>query len=343
MGMIVILLSVGYGIFHHYYSKLNITVDDIPDDTYYEVSDADLNLNLDFSSISASDLEALNLMMNNDFSDEPLFDSKNVTNILLIGTDGRVKGNKRTRSDAMILVSINKETKKIVMTSFMRDIYVEIPKGEDYHNRMNVAFAIGGPNLLFNTIKKNFGITVDKYVHIDFYNFMEIVDAVGGVDMDVTNDELKIMNHKYIYELNVALKQPLDKDFIWETQTGREHFNGKQALAYTRVRYVGNGDFERTERQRKVLLQIMEKTKKMSITELNKLADVTLPLIATNLSQGEVMGLLVNSPTYLTYEVETFRVPDEGTYRYEQAGDAEVLSVNFRMNRNRWHKLVYGE
>lgn len=335
LGVVVILLSVAYGVFHHYYSKLN--TDEISYDPYdYEISDTDLK-------ISASDLEALNETLYQDLGDGLEFDEKNVTNILLVGTDGRVKGNKRTRSDAMITVSINRNTKKVIMTSFMRDMYVVIPNKEDNHNRMNTAFAIGGPDLLFKTLKTNFGIKIDKYVHIDFYNFIDLVDAVGGVDIEVAQDELNVINWYYLPQLSAALDQPADWDLI-RSGPGLVHMNGKQALAYTRVRYVGQGDFERTERQRKVLSRIVEKAKTMKVSELNKLADVVLPLISTNLTQGEVMSLIVNSPEYLSYDLESYRIPIDHSYSYvDLESGAAVLGVNFRMNKKFWYEKVYGE
>lgn len=333
MGVIVILLSVGYGVFHHYYNKLNTSgFTDDPD--AYDISDTDLQL-------SASDLEALDQTLNQDLGEGLVFDEKNVTNIMLVGTDARSRGNKRTRSDSMILVSINRNTKKVIMTSFMRDMYVVIPNKKDNHNRLNTAFAFGGPDLLFQTLDVNFGIKVDKYVHTDFYNFIDLVDAVGGVDLEVNKDELGIMNYYYMPEINDDLHHPQGSDVI-PGKGGLLHLNGKQALAYTRVRYVGNGDFERTERQRKVLTQIIENAKHMSVAELNKLADVVLPMISTNLSQSEVMSLLVNAPEYLTYDLESYRIPIDHSYDFTMAGNASVLGVNFKMNRQFWYDTVYG-
>ena len=272
-----------------------------------------------------------------------MFDEKNVTNILLVGTDGRTRGNKQTRSDAMIVISINRNTKKVIMTSFMRDIYVAIPNKEDNHNRLNTAFAQGGPDLLFKTLKKNFGIKIEKYVHIDFYNFMDLVDAVGGVDLVVDQGELNVINLYYLPQLNTALGLPTNTDFIYGSP-GLVHMNGKQALAYTRVRYVGQGDFERTERQRRVLTQIMDKAKTLSVSEMNRLLDVVLPLISTNLTQGEVMSLIVNSPEYLSYDLESYRIPIDHSYSYVNLeSGAAVLGVNFRMNKNFWEKTVYGD
>lgn len=334
LGVVVILLSVGYGIFHHYYNKLN--TDGFSDDpNAYDLSDTDL-------SLSGSDLSALDQTLGQDLGGDLEFDEKNVTNIILLATDSRSRGNRRSRTDGMILVSINRKTKKIVMSSFMRDMYVAIPNKEDNHNRLNSAFAFGGPDLLFKTFDVNFGIKISKYAHIDFFNFIDLVDAVGGVDIEVNEGELGVMNNYYMPQINDLLDEPRSTDII-PGKGGWLHLNGKQALAYTRVRYVGKGDFERTERQRKVLTQIIQKAKKMSPSQLNKMADVVLPMISTNLSQSEVMSLIVNAPEYLTYDLESIRIPIEGSYTYTKAGDASVLGVNFKTNRQYWYDTVYSE
>lgn len=340
LGVIVIFLSVAYGLFAHYYGKLNTQT--LPTD-YEIVSEVDLEGDdFDNNNLTEDERAKLEQYFNENFDGQQLaFDDKNVTNILLLGTDARSKGNKRTRTDAMMIVSINRNTKKIVMTSLMRDTYVKIT--EDYSNRLNTAFPKGGAPLVFDTINNNFGIPLDKYAHVDFFSFMKLVDGVGGIDLDVSSDEIKVMNRIYITELNEILKQPADKDKLDPKKPGLLHLNGKQAVAYTRVRYVGNGDFERTERQRKVLTQIVEKAKGMSLTELNDFANVALPMVSTNLTQGEVLSLVLNASDFLTYDIVSIRLPADGTYSYLDVNGASVLGANFKKNREYWYEVVYGE
>ena len=266
--------------------------------------------------------------------------SKDVTNILLLGTDSRQKGNRRSRTDTMVILSIDRKNHRMTMTSVLRDTYVKIPGVGS--NRLNAAFVYGGPKLLFKTFDQNFGIKLDKYVQIDFYNFIKLVDAVGGVDMNLSASEIKVMNKTYIPYINKSVNKKSTDNKIKQNKSGTYHLNGVQALAYTRVRYVGT-DFARTERQRKVIGQIIKRTKKLSVSELNSLADIVLPMVSTNLSKGEVLSLVMNAKEYLNYKVVNGRMPINGSYKYLKIRGASVLGVNFEKNTKYWYKLVYGK
>ena len=134
----------------------------------------------------------------------------------------------------------------------------------------------------------------------------------------------------------------MNPDNFPDGTSGLLHLNGPQALAYCRNRYIGT-DFARTERQRKVIAQIIKKTKKLSVSEINDLADIVLPMISTNLSQGEVMSLLLNAKEYLNYKIVNGRMPINGSYKYMKVRGASVLGVNFDKNKKYWYKLVYGK
>ena len=125
-------------------------------------------------------------------------------------------------------------------------------------------------------------------------------------------------------------------------KSGKYHLNGVQTLAYSRIRYIGT-DFGRTERQRVVIGEIIKKTKTLSVSELNDLADIVLPMISTNLSKGEVMSLLLSAKEYLNYKVVNGRMPIDGSYRYMTIRGASVLGVNFDKNKKYWYNLVYGK
>ena len=256
LGVVVILMSVAYGGFYHYYSKLNI----VQNDDFEYVSQIEIRpgQDIDYTKVTEGDLKNLGEYDKSTDSDEIVYDfsDPDIINIMLVGTDGRKKGLWRTNSDSMVLVSINKKTKKLFFTSFMRDILVDIPQGGNHKEagkaKLNAAFAYGGSKLMFQTYEDNFGIKIDKYVHIDFYSFINIVNYVGGMTLYVSAAERKVMNENYITEINYMTSQPLEKDYL-PIESGNVHMNGKQVLAYTRVRYVGGGDFGRTERQRKVI------------------------------------------------------------------------------------------
>lgn len=340
IALLLIVFAVGYGVFSHYYSKMNhhaleenyeIASDIEPDDEDAEGEDS-----------SDEDIAALEEYLEgnlNSDADGLKFDDKNVKNILLIGTDNRSTDSKGSRSDSMIIISINRNTKKIVMTSVMRDIYLTIPGVGG--NRINAAYAYGGVELLLDTIEANFKISIDEYASVDFYSFMDVVDTVGGVTLDVTADEIKVMQG-YIYELNELENAAPETDMIYAADAGKVTLNGKQALAYSRVRYVGNADFERTERQRKVLTAIFNKAKGLSLSELNDLANVLLPRITTNLTQGDVLSLILHANEYLNYDVVSCRMPIDDSYSYMKIRGMSVLGIDFDKNRKYWYENVYG-
>lgn len=341
---IVIILATVYGTFLHYYNKMNITSvgdnDEIVTNVDYE--DDDLNLN-DLTDEERMKLEELMKEINGEDEDTDIFniDNKNVNNILLVGTDSRKKGNRRSRTDSMIILSIDKKNERITMTSVLRDCYVSIPGVGK--NRLNAAFVFGGPNLLFKTFDENFDIHLNRYVQIDFYHFVDLIDTVDGVDLKLSAAEIKVMNKDYIPSINQSLNKKRTANLIKKNKTGSYHLNGVQALAYSRIRYVGNADFGRTERQRKILAEVIKKTKNMSVSELNNLADILLPMFSTNLTQGEVMSLLLNAKECLNYELVSGRMPIDGSYKYMTVRKASVLGVDFVANKKYWYQLVYGE
>lgn len=350
--VLIILFASAYGVFLHYYNKMNITSDNDNTEivTAIDYEDDELNEN----ELTNEEREELNKFLDEVNSADEADSSedadketkvkkagtKDVTNILLLGTDSRIAGNRRTRTDSMIILSIDKKNNRLVMTSVLRDTYVKIPGVGN--NRLNAAFVYGGPNLLFKTFDTNFDIHLDKYVQVDFFNFVKLVDAVGGVDLKLTNAEINLMNKSYIPQINKLLKKNRNQDLVKINKSGKYHLNGVQTLAYSRIRYIGT-DFGRTERQRVVIGEIIKKTKTLSVSELNDLADIVLPMISTNLSKGEVMSLLLSAKEYLNYKVVNGRMPIDGSYRYMTIRGASVLGVNFDKNKKYWYNLVYGK
>lgn len=266
----------------------------------------------------------------------PIKSDKDVLNILLIGSDTRTSG-KSGRSDAMIVVSVNKNTKKIVATSLLRDIYLQIPGASN--NRINASFAYGGADLLMETIENNFKIEIDRYVSIDFYAFMKVVDIVGGINAQVTEKDIPIMNN-YIKGLNVLTGAEESTDMI--TDSGNLSLNGLQSLAYVRNRYIGT-DFARTTKQREVLEKVFNKVKNSNIMELNQILNAVLPEITTNLKEGELFSLILNIPSYSKYNLEQFSVPAEGTYRFLRIRGMDVIGIDFDENIAKLQEIIYDE
>ena len=260
-----------------------------------------------------------------------------VTNILLIGNDSRENG-EDGRSDAMILLSISNKTKKIYMTSLLRDMYVEIPGYKD--NRLNAAYSYGGAELLMETIEQNFDIHISRYVLVNFEAFANLVDAVGGVDLELTGKEVEYVNG-YLVEYNILLGRPEGTDYFDDLSGGMVHLNGPQALAYCRNRYIGT-DFGRTERQRKVLTEVIHKLPKGVLTNPKGLIDGLMPNLTTNLTQTECYRLSLMAPKILTYDIIQNSIPIEGTYKDATHRKMSVLEVDFEANKKFLQENLYG-
>lgn len=260
---------------------------------------------------------------------EQVYTDEAVRNILIIGTDARTEDD-AGRSDAMLLISISEHNKTITVTSLMRDCYVEIPNHGS--NRLNAAYSYGGATLLMDTIEANFHIDVDEYFIVDFYAFIAMVDAMGGVELTITDAEAEGVNDVLAAELNELLGDEREADFL--ESGGILVLSGKQALAYSRLRYVGNADYERTERQREVFTAVVQRAAGFNPVGWVKLIEEAMPLIVTNVEQKSLFGLAFQAPFLLTqYEMQTLRIPASGTYtNFTTPAGAAVLRVDFDEN-----------
>ena len=240
---------------------------------------------------------------------------KDVINILLIGQDRRA-GQGRQRSDAMILCTVNVKNKTLTMTSFLRDLYVQIPGYKD--NRLNAAYQFGGMPLLDAALEVNFGVHVDGNVEVDFTGFQQVIDLVGGVDINLTAAEAAHLNKSHR---------------SWGLQAGMNHLNGEKALAYSRIRYIGT-DFGRTNRQRTVLTALLNQSKNLPYTQLMELVEQALGLITTDMTNMEIMQHAVALiPLLKDLEVQTQYIPAEGTYKNARIRGMSVLVPNLEANR----------
>ncbi len=258
-------------------------------------------------------------------------------NILLVGLDSR-KDNYTGRSDSMILCTINKKSKKFVMTSFLRDSYVTIPgHGKD---KLNSAYALGGSNLLANTIYENYGIVVDRTAVFNFLFVIDVIDYLGGVTVDITADELPYLN-MYIHDQNEELYNLANpnKGQI-HSGPGTYNLDGNQALGYARIRYVGT-DVARSERQRLVLSECIEKCKNLSTGQLNEMMTMFLPRIKTDLSSGDCLSLITTLLRAGSYETGSMAIPTDGTWKDAKVGEQDVIKItDFDANTEAWEKLV---
>ena len=264
------------------------------------------------------------------------FSDSKVTNILLIGSDSR-KEDDSGRSDSMIIMSVNRGTKEITLTSVMRDSYVEIP--DHGWGKLNSAYTFGGAELLLDTIQHNFGIKLDRYVFVSFFSFINIVDAVGGITLDISDEEAQGMTDP-MAEQNKYLGNKKGTDYL--KKGGKSmHVNGNQALAYARLRYVGNADFERTERQRLVINKIVEKAKTLNPLELDNFLKLSCRELTTNMSGGEMYILFYKLLFSLTYDRGELRIPPEGAYSYGSHDGLSTLDLDLDACKSAIKERIY--
>lgn len=241
-----------------------------------------------------------------------------IINFLLIGKDRASGGYSRT--DTMILCTINKSTKTITLTSFMRDLYLKLPNG--YSNRINASYVFGGVDLLKQTVEDNFGVKIHGTFEVDFQGFKDVIDFVGGVEISLSGAEAEYMN-KYV--------EGATRGFV----EGTYNLSGNEALTYARMRQVGAGDFTRTERQREILQTIYNKCKDLSPTELYKLMEKVLPMVTTDLTNGQIMSYAAQLlPVLSDLEFDaSSRIPADGTYRMVMINKMSVLLADMDANR----------
>lgn len=237
-----------------------------------------------------------------------------IINILLIGQDKR-PGEKRARSDAMIIASYNPKDSSLKLISLLRDMYVPIPGYSD--NRINAAYQFGGMALLDKTIKKDFGVSVDGNIEVSFEGFTKLVDMLGGLDIDLNKAEAKHLNNK----------------FGWKLPAGVNHLDGEETLEYARIRYVGKGDFERTDRQRIVLTKIFDKAMQLSTVKKYKLLDQMLPYLTTDMTKQALLGYAYTVLTNGISSTKSFRIPAEGAYKSARIRKMAVLVPNLKKAR----------
>lgn len=254
------------------------------------------------------------------------------TDIALFGVDSR-EGTleEGTNSDTIMICSINDESHEIKLVSVYRDTYLDTTVNG--YNKCNSAYAVGGPEAAISMLNKNLDLNIQEYVTVDFTALVEVIDLVGGVDIDLTDGEVQWLNAYLVEE-----RQVLGKECEDVPGSGLQHLNGMQALAYSRIRYIGL-DYERTERQRIVLEQILEKAGDLGVFEINEIIDTVFPSISTSLSLTQILKLALGLGSYEIAETEGF--PFEKTTADIAAGDC-VVALDLTANVSRLHEFLYG-
>ena len=264
-------------------------------------------------------------------------EDENVYNLLLVGVDRRDKswnGN----SDSMMLVSINHTAKRVSVVSLMRDTYVDIA-GVGYA-KLNAAYAYGGGPLLTSTITDTYKVDVSRYAAVDFENMIEIVDALGGIDLEMTDAEVNVANG---YMLDMCNTLGMNGyDYILPGG-GVYHCNGVQAVAYARNRYVGNSDYARTERQRYVISQMIAEVKRMDVAQLTQFVKDVLPLVTHNVEEEEIWDMVTKAPEILQYDFVQDRIPYDNMYEVIYVNGQDMLVPQWETTIEKLHETMYGD
>ena len=315
----ILILPVGVGVFYLDMKLNQMIVDD-------EVTE-------DFSSDNLQISDELSALK--DKSE----DRKKTINIGLFGVDCRNEGYEACRSDVMMVLSYNSHQNKATITSLVRDTYVDIL---DYgFTKLNHAYAYGGPAKAIQTINRNFDMDIENYFTVNFWAVEKIIDIIGGVEVEVSQDEVYYLN-KWLDEMNGYA--PDDKVVKGITTSGLQTLSGRQAVSYMRIRSVGNGDFERMERQRSVMIQALEQVQSLNMFDMISLVDQIIPYVKTNLDKSVIIEMMMNVlksgiPTVSQYQLPT-----------AELGSGQMINEVYyfvpstlRENVVNWHHFIYDE
>lgn len=258
------------------------------------------------------------------------------TNIALFGLDSREgdlgKGN---RSDTIMVASLNNETKEVKLVSIYRDTLLQLDDGS--YNKANAAYSFYGPEGAISMINKNLDMNIEKYVTVNFNALVDVIDAVGGLDIEMTAEEVGHMNN-YCVETSEVTGQ--DYTRIEPEVAGTYHLNGVQAVSYSRIRYTAGGDFERASRQRHVLELIAEKAQSMNLSTINKIIDDVFPQISTNFTLTEMVSYAADFAAYKLGDSMGFPA-DNTTGMLNEVGSV-VIPDTLTSNVTQVHQFLFG-
>lgn len=271
--------------------------------------------------------------VNQYISEDQLHTDKNVINILLLGVDAR-EGETVSRSDTMMIVSIDKSNGKMKITSFLRDSYVEIP-GYGW-TKLNAACSQGGVDLVWDTLEYNFKIKIENYMKVDFIAFEKLIDSLGGVNVPITEKEAKYLNETW-YEWTLTGNQ------LTYDSGDSVHLNGEEALMFCRIRKL-DSDFERTRRQRDTISGIKQEMMHTNPIELLKLSNSVLPHIETDITSSKMISLGIGAIfKYLHYDIESLGVPIDGTWHSENKSAGSCLVFDIDDTAETLYNYIYND
>jgi LCP family protein required for cell wall assembly len=296
-----------------------------------------------YNSVSGVTLDDTDLEINEEIEYET-----DIINIALFGLDGRYEENGEAsedveRSDTIMILTLDFENDELKITSILRDTYVQIPESEysdSYYTKINAAYMLGGPELAVKTINQNFDMNITDYICVDFTSVVEIVDAVGGVDIVINHEEQLYWTNQYVGEVN----RVLGTDSAYIDSIGLRHLDGVQALAYARNRYSDNGDFSRTERQREVLEQAVSKVFDLGLTDAITLINDLLPYVETSLDINEMISYATSAFAMEDHSIQQLSLLDTEYYWGGLIGELWYAVPNtLEDNVIILHEFIYGD
>ena len=319
--IVVLVLIIGLAIGGIIYYNTVLSMMSRPDDVTVETLSED----------EINELLGLNVEVSEEVTTSPeetwpeIKSDKNITNIMLVGQAAR-EGEDYRLSDSNILVSINREEKTVTLTSILRDLRVRIPAYEGHQggsNRINVVYHLGSyytgnkidsMKMMEMCIEQNFGVKVDHTIEIDFNIFCEVIDILGGVEVELTEEEWSFLLVNYYYH------EP-----IMELVPGKNTMDGYSALCYARLRKVGNGDWDRTARQRFIITQLVNKLKDMSMMEIHAVFKQVLPNIFTDMTNEEITNYALEFiPMIAGLKIQSQTIPFDNTWWSTNIGDNDI-------------------
>jgi len=326
--VIAIVLAIAViGLFSFVNGKLDkITYDDSNSiEINTEISEEEADEQVDISNLPQEDKDVV-------VPEGEVLTDNNVFNILLLGTDERTpQFNVNARADSMMLLSLNLKEGTAKLVSLERGVGVPI-KGRNI-DLLTHTFRYGGAELTLETVRNCFKVDVDRYVRVNFNMFEQIINAIGGVDINLTELECKGLNGEVYTNAKTKVR----------VVPGVNHLDGYDALQYARIRFIDD-DWHRIVRQRNVVQAVVNQTKNLSLSEINNVADVVLPMVMTNLSKAEIASLIFHAPKFLGVQIEQLTIPTADTCWGAVGVDGRrYIGVDFEANAKTLQEFFYGE
>lgn len=263
-------------------------------------------------------------------------DQDGYMNVAIFGTDNRAGETDGVRSDCIIIASINSDTKEVKLVSVYRDTFLKVD--EDTYDKANSAYAYGGAEAAINMLNRNLDLDIKDYVSVNFLAIADVVDLLGGIDLELTDEEVVHMNN-YCVETSEITGKSYER--IEPEVAGTYHLNGVQAVSYSRIRYTEGGDFQRTARQRLVIEKLAEKAKEAKLSTINKIIDAVFPEISTSFTSAEIVKLSAGLLEYSVGESQGF--PAETATPEEIPGytGSYVVPVGLEQNVRQVHEFLF--